>query len=99
MIREVAQFQVKAGTERDFIAAVERAIPIFRAAKGCVSFKLEQVVEIPSHFRLNILWETLEDHTVGFRESEGFTQWRGLVGEYFAAVPQVDHSAVVVDGF
>jgi hypothetical protein len=27
----------------------------------------------------------------GFRESEGFTQWRALLGPHFAAAPTVQH--------
>ena len=45
-------------------------------------------------FVLQIFWDTLEDHTVGFRESELFTQWRAIVGPFFAAPPQVEHFAL-----
>jgi hypothetical protein len=33
----------------------------------------------------------VEDHMVGFRESELFTQWRGLIGPFFANPPEVTH--------
>jgi hypothetical protein len=36
-------------------------------------------------------WDTLEDHTVGFRESDLFVQWRALIGPFFANPPQVEH--------
>ena len=42
-------------------------------------------------------WETLENHTVDFRGSEDFTAWRGLVGQYFAAPPEVEHTETVRD--
>ena len=41
-------------------------------------------------------WETLENHTVDFRGSEDFTAWRGLVGQYFAAPPEVEHTETVL---
>ena len=99
MIREVAEITVKQGEDAAFVAAVEKAVPIFRAAKGCHSMKLERIVERPESFRLMVLWETLEAHTVDFRGSQGFQDWRALVGPFFAAPPQVDHGEVAVDGF
>ncbi|MBC7617999.1 MAG: antibiotic biosynthesis monooxygenase, partial [Candidatus Saccharibacteria bacterium] len=44
---------------------------------------------------LQIFWGTLEDHTVGFRQSALFTEWRGLVGPFFAAPPVVEHFSLV----
>ena len=38
-----------------------------------------------------IWWATLEDHTVGFRGSPAFAQWRGIVGPFFAQPPVVEH--------
>jgi hypothetical protein len=43
-----------------------------------------------------VKWETLENHTVDFRGSENFTEWRGLVGQYFAAPPEVEHTETVL---
>jgi len=99
MIRECAQITVKPGEEEAFLAAVEKAVPIFRDAKGCRSMKLERVIEAPGTFRLMVLWETLDNHIVDFRESQGFQDWRALVGPHFAAPPAVDHGEVVVHGF
>ena len=50
-------------------------------------------------YRLVVGWTTLEDHTVHFRGSEAFQSWRALVGEFFAAPPQVEHMNTVVTGF
>jgi hypothetical protein len=41
-------------------------------------------------------WETLENHTVDFRSSEDFAAWRGLVGQYFASPPEVEHTQTVL---
>jgi hypothetical protein len=38
-----------------------------------------------------IWWETLENHTVDFRESPAFAEWRAIVGPFFAQPPQVEH--------
>ena len=45
----------------------------------------------PERFVLQIFWDTLEDHTVGFRQSTLFTEWRAIVGPFFAAPPHVEH--------
>ena len=43
-------------------------------------------------FRLEaIFWDTLENHTVDFRGSPAFQDWRALVGPFFAAPPAVEH--------
>src|ERR1700681_4179558 len=85
MITEIAQIDVKPGTEKDFEAAVAKARPLFLRAKGGKGFELHKSIEKPSRYRLMAKWETLENHTVDFRGSETFTAGAGLVGEYFAA--------------
>jgi hypothetical protein len=40
---------------------------------------------------LLIEWDSLEAHTVGFRESENFARWRGVVGPFFDGLPRVEH--------
>jgi heme-degrading monooxygenase HmoA len=96
MITEVAQIDVKPGTEKDFEAAVAKARPIFQRSKGNKGFELHKSIEKPSRYRLLIKWETLENHTVDFRGSASFTEWRGLVGHYFASPPEVEHTETVL---
>ena len=96
MITEIAQIDVKPGTEKDFEAAVAKARPLFLRAKGGKGFELHKSIEKPSRYRLMAKWETLENHTVDFRGSEDFTAWRGLVGQYFAAPPEVEHTETVL---
>ncbi|TAJ74711.1 MAG: antibiotic biosynthesis monooxygenase [Phenylobacterium sp.] len=95
MILEMAHIEVKAGAEPAFEAAVAQAAPLFAAARGCQGMELHRVVEAPRRYILMVRWATLEDHTVHFRESEAFQQWRALAGPHFAAAPTVEHTAVV----
>jgi heme-degrading monooxygenase HmoA len=95
MITEIAQIDVKPGSEKDFEAAIAKAEPIFRRCKGWKSFELHRGIEKPSRYRLHIKWETLENHTEDFRGSENFAQWRALVGPHFAAPPEVEHTNTV----
>ena len=97
MITEIAQIDVKPGTEKDFEAAVAKARPLFLRAKGGKGFELHKSIEKPSRYRLMAKWETLENHTVDFRESANFTEWRALVGPYFASPPEVEHTSTTVN--
>ena len=96
MITEIAQIDVKPGTEAEFEAAVGKAKAIFGRAKGCHGFELHRSIEKPQRYRLMVKWETLENHTVDFRSSEDFAAWRGLVGQYFASPPEVEHTQTVL---
>jgi quinol monooxygenase YgiN len=99
MITEIVEIEVKPGEEAAFEAAVAEAIPVFRRSKGCRGVELHRTVERPSKYRLFVKWETLEDHTVTFRGSENFQEWRRLAGPHFASPPLVEHVSVAVAGF
>ncbi len=99
MILEIAQIDVKAGMEEAFEAGVKQAAPIFRRAKGCRGLELQRGVERPSRYRLFVTWESVENHTVDFRGSADFQEWRKLVGHCFAETPQVEHTRQVAKAF
>lgn len=99
MFLEIAQIEVKPGSEADFEAGVAKAAPLFRRAKGCRAMELQRSVEFPSRYRLVVTWETVENHMVDFRNSEDFQAWRGLVGAFFAAPPAVEHTHQVLKAF
>src|ERR1700745_4351770 len=92
MITEIAQIDVKPGSEKDFEAAAAKARAAFGRSKGFHGFELQKSIEKPQRYRLMVKWETLENHTVDFRGSENFAEWRALVGQYFASPPGVEHT-------
>jgi len=100
MVLEIAQINVKPGLEAEFEAGVTKARPLFERAKGCRGMELHRSVEKPQRYRLLVKWETLENHTVDFRDSADFQQWRALVSHCFdTGGPEVEHTTVVVAGF
>jgi quinol monooxygenase YgiN len=99
MVLEIAQIDVKPGMEAEFEAGVAKAAPLFKRAKGCSSMALQKSVEKPSRYRLFVGWATMENHTVDFRGSPDFQEWRKLVGHCFASPPEVEHVQEVVKGF
>ncbi|MFC4949592.1 antibiotic biosynthesis monooxygenase family protein [Pseudonocardia sp. GCM10023141] len=91
MILEVADFKVHAHMADDFAAAVSKGLPFAQATPGFVSARLTRSIETPTRFVLLITWETVEAHTVAFRESENFPRWREIVGPFFDGPPTVEH--------
>ena len=99
MVLEIAQVDIKPGQESEFEAGVAKAAPLFKRAKGCKSLSLQRSVEKPSRYRLFIGWDTVENHTVDFRGSADFQEWRKLVGHCFASPPEVEHVREVTKAF
>lgn len=99
MILEIAQIDVKLGLEAEFEAAVGKAAPLFHRAKGCKGMELQRSIEKPGRFRLFVKWDTVENHTVDFRGSADFQEWRKLASHCFATPPEVEHVREVVKGF
>lgn len=99
MIYEIAEIDVLGGTERQFEAAVAGATPYFQGAAGCLSLKLHRSIEFPCRYRLVVAWESVQDHTTQFRESQAFARWRELASPHFAAPPRVEHVTTLDVGF
>jgi len=92
MILELADIRIQPGEQAEFDEAIERGVrTIIAQAQGFKGYKINKGIESPERYLLMIFWETLEDHTVRFREGPLFPQWRAIVGPYFAAPPSVEH--------
>jgi heme-degrading monooxygenase HmoA len=92
MILEVADIRIAPGTETDFAQAAYRGIQtVIAKSKGFLGYQIRHSIETPQRFLLLLEWETLEDHTVGFRGSHAYGEWRSIVAGFFAAPPSVEH--------
>ncbi len=101
MVLERAQFRIRPGREEEFEQAFAQARLVIGRAQGFVGATLSRGVESPSTYLLLAEWQTLEDHTEGFRGSPDFAEWRGLIGHLFDGAPDVEHFvqvAVVPEG-
>ena len=97
MILEHADIRIVAGKNAEFDAAIQHGIAtVVSKAKGFRSFAIHKGIESPERYLLMIQWETLEDHTVEFRGGPLFTQWRAIVGPFFASPPVVEHFTLLV---
>jgi heme-degrading monooxygenase HmoA len=92
MILELADIQILPGKQTEFDSAIVNGVQnVISKSKGFRGYKIHKGIESPDRYVLMIFWDTLENHTVDFRESELFTQWRGIVGPFFSAPPKVEH--------
>ena len=92
MVLEIAEFHIKPGSEDDFAAAYRKAVAQIESIEGFRSARMTGGIENPTRFALLVEWDTLQAHTVGFRESDAYPRWRELISPYFASVPTVAHS-------
>jgi heme-degrading monooxygenase HmoA len=99
MILEIATISVKPGMEEEFEAGVAMAVPAFKGAKGCHGMEVTRSHETPSRYLLFVRWDSVEAHTVDFRGSTNFQDWRACVSHCFDGPPAVEHVAVAVHGF
>ena len=96
MILELADIRIQPGKQAEFDEAIERGLKtVLTRAKGFQGYKVNKGIESPERYILQIFWDTLEDHTVGFRESPLFAEWRAIVGPFFAGPPNVEHYDLV----
>jgi quinol monooxygenase YgiN len=95
MITEIAEIEVKAGTEARFIAGVESCKPVFLRAPGCHGFELHRSIEHPRQFLLLVQWESVAHHMEQFRNAADFALWRAAVGEFLAGSPKLQHTTTV----
>lgn len=92
MILELADIRIHAGQQQAFDEAIQRGLrTVISKAQGFRGFKVNKGIEHPERYVLMIFWDTLEDHTVHFRQSPAFAEWRAIVGPFFAAPPTVEH--------
>ena len=96
MILEIADIRIQPGQQAAFEEAIQRAIAsVVSKAEGMRGYKVNKCIESPERYVLQIFWDTLEHHTVAFRQGPLFTQWRAIVGPFFAGPPLVEHFELV----
>jgi heme-degrading monooxygenase HmoA len=96
MILELADIRIPPGKQAEFNEAIQRGVEtVISGAKGFRGYKVQHGIESPERYVLMIQWDTLENHTVDFRQGPLFPQWRAIVGPYFAVPPVVEHFELV----
>ncbi|MGV0102888.1 Antibiotic biosynthesis monooxygenase [Nostoc sp. DSM 114160] len=82
---------VKPGLESDFEAAFKKASKVISLMDGYLSHELHKCIEVQGKYLLLVRWETLESHTVGFRSSAEYQEWKKLLHHFYEPFPTVEH--------
>ena len=98
MILEVAMLNVRSGQGAAFEQAFTDAQAIVSSMDGYVSHQLQRCLEAPDKYLLLVHWRRLEDHTVGFRQSQAYQDWKRLLHHFYDPFPIVEHFETVLQG-
>jgi heme-degrading monooxygenase HmoA len=95
MILEVAILDIKPGFSGEFEAAFQVAKEIIITIPGYISHELQHCLEKDDRYILLVRWQTLEDHTIGFRQSPQYQEWRSLLHHFYDPFPLIEHYEIV----
>ena len=98
MILEVALLKVRPGQAEAFENAFASAQPILSSMPGYKSHELRRCIEEPDKYLLLVQWRRLEDHTIGFRQSRQYQDWKRLLHHFYDPFPSVEHFEMVFEG-
>jgi hypothetical protein len=94
-VLELGIVDVVSGQEDQFEAAFSQAKAIIKGVKGYISHDLQRCIESPGRYLLLIKWQSLEEHTIGFRESAEYQQWKQLLDPFYKSFPMMAHFKVL----
>ncbi len=97
MILEVAILNIISSKSDSFVTEFRKAEKIISSIKGYISHELQYCLENEFQYILLVKWETLEDHTIGFRQSEQYQEWKQLLHHFYEPFPVVEHYQIIVD--
>jgi heme-degrading monooxygenase HmoA len=91
MITEIALLKIRQGQSEAFEEAFANAQPIIESMHGYIQHELQQCLEEADKYMLVVRWKTVEDHTIGFRQSEGYKEWKKMLHHFYDPFPVVEH--------
>jgi heme-degrading monooxygenase HmoA len=97
LILEVAILDLKPGLADEFEAAFKVASKIIVAMPGYISHELQHCLEKCDRYILLVRWQKLEDHTIGFRQSPEYQEWRSLLHHFYDPFPTVEHYEMILN--
>ncbi|TRX36331.1 antibiotic biosynthesis monooxygenase [Flavobacterium restrictum] len=97
MVLEMAILQVIKGEEVYFEKDFAMASQIIQSISGYISHSLSKCIEAENKYLLLVDWEKLEDHTIGFRTSEAYLEWKKLLHHYYNPFPVVEHYEMILE--
>ena len=95
MILEAAILFVKPNQATEFENNFRLASAIICKMNGYIEHELQKCIEVENKYLLLIKWESLEDHTIGFRNSSEYQEWKKLLHHFYEPFPIVEHFNLV----
>jgi heme-degrading monooxygenase HmoA len=97
MILEAAVLNVRPGEEDALEQAFRAASPLIASSPGYLSHQLQRCLETKGRYLLLVQWETMEAHTIGFRQSAVYREWKQQLHHYYDPFPIVEHYESVLE--
>lgn len=97
MILEAAFLYVKRDLLTQFEVDFAKASQYIASVDGYLGHSLQKCLEVENKYLLLVDWNTLEDHTVGFRNSEPYLEWKKILHNYYEPFPIVEHFETVFE--
>ena len=97
MILEVSALDIIKGKELEFEVSFKKAQLIISSMPGYISHQLQKCIENENRYILLVNWETIEHHTVGFRESPEYIKWKELLHYFYNPFPNVEHYHIIYE--
>jgi heme-degrading monooxygenase HmoA len=91
MILEIAILYIRNGQKESFERDFAIASKYISSIKGYINHNLQKCIEQENKYILLVNWEKIEDHTIGFRQSEVYQDWKNLLHHYYDPFPIVEH--------
>ncbi len=91
MILEVAILNVKPADTHDFETTFKTAGKIIASTQGYISHQVQKCIESENKYILLVQWQNLESHTIGFRTSTQYQEWKKLLHHFYEPFPTVEH--------
>lgn len=91
MILEVAVLNIIPEKESEFEQSFKQASPIIASIPGYINHDLQKCLETDNRYLLLVYWQTLEAHTVNFRQSSQYQEWSKLLHHFYQPFPEVEH--------
>lgn len=97
MILESAILYVKNGEANNFENDFAKAGQFISCIPGYIKHTLHRCLELENKYLLSVEWETLEAHTISFRQSTQYLEWKRLLHHYYDPFPIVEHFELILE--
>ena len=80
------------GQEAQFETAMERALrTVMARARGLQAWSFRRCVETPERYQVQLQWDCIESHMVGYREGPLAPEFRAIVLPFYAEPAEMRH--------